>query len=68
MFVNATEICNKLDCCSVVLSVVDEGRVEVLDRLDRVATKDHLSVFWNIFGPVLVVELYNVVVDIVIDV
>ena len=31
--VKATVTCNKLDCCSVVLSVVDESDVEVLDLL-----------------------------------
>ena len=59
---------NKFDSCSIVLSVVDESGVNVLDCLGSVATKDHLSVFWTIFGPKLVVELYNFVVDVVIDV
>ena len=33
VFVKATVTCNRLDCCSVVLSVVDWSDVEVLDRL-----------------------------------
>ena len=60
VFVKATVACNKLNCCSVVPSVVDEGGVKVIGRLDGVA----VQWFWS----VLVVELYNFVVDVVIDV
>ena len=51
VFVKATMTCDKLDCCSVVLSVVDESQVEVLDRLGRVAI---LRIILVCFGPFLI--------------
>ena len=44
----------QLDCCSVVLSVVDGGGVKVLVRLGRVATKNNLSVFWIFNSTILI--------------